>query len=163
MNASVPTRCLNKTLAERYSDPKVGRCVAIASLGDEITIPQPSTVPGGAAQATAQFIPWAQARNLTVSPSGARRTLLPWKKWAAAARTSAVHTSAAVPYRRIAMSMLPMCSMLFDAVAAVPSHAHPAASPLLRPARGDWLRHDGADELDRLRVRRIDSYRGLQP
>ena len=65
------TRCLNKTLAERYSDPKVGRCVAIASLGDEITIPQPSTVPGGAAQATAQFIPWAQARNLTVSPSGA--------------------------------------------------------------------------------------------
>ena len=67
------------------------------------------------------------------------------------------------PYRRIAMSMLPTCSMPFDPVAAVPSHAHPAASPLLRPAGGDWLRHDGADELDRLRVRRIDSHRSLQP
>ena len=107
----------------------------------QITIPQPSTVPGGAAQATAQFIPWAQARNLTVSPSGARRPLL----------------------SRVLFAMLSMCSMLFDLVAAVPSHAHPAASPLLRPAGGDWLRHDDDDELDRLRVRRIDRDRGLQP
>lgn len=45
----------------------------------------------------------------------------------------------------------------------VPVTLSPHASPLLRSARGDWLRHDGADELDGLRVRRIDRDRGLKP
>ena len=121
--------------------------MAIASLGDEITIPQPSSVPGGAAQATAQFVPWAQARNLTVSPSGARCPLL------SRARLQLVHL-------RHVFDAVRCCSMLW---LRVPVTLSPHASPLLRPARGDRLRHDGADELDGLRVRRIDRDRGLKP
>jgi hypothetical protein len=58
------TRCLQARLEKEFSDPVVGRCVAIASLGDEITIPTPESTPGGPEQATALFIPWCKARGL---------------------------------------------------------------------------------------------------
>lgn len=58
------TRCLQARLESEFSDPMVGRCVAIASLGDEITIPTPESTIGGPEQATALFIPWCKARGL---------------------------------------------------------------------------------------------------
>eukprot|EP01048_Picozoa_sp_COSAG05_P007085 COSAG05_NODE_488_length_9324_cov_10.796336_4_plen_412_part_00 len=64
------SRCLRPTLQQHFGNPAVGRCVAIASLGDEITIPQPESVPGGPAQATAEFIPWAQRQGLHPSDIG---------------------------------------------------------------------------------------------
>ena len=44
--------------------------MAVASLGDEITIPTPESVSGGTEQATAIFIPWLQQRGLTPADIG---------------------------------------------------------------------------------------------
>ena len=44
-----------------YADPKVAACVAVVSMGDEVTLPPPDNNPE---QATAAFRLWAQNRSL---------------------------------------------------------------------------------------------------
>jgi hypothetical protein len=56
------SQCLDTQLAAM--SPATKECVAVASLGDEITIPPILSVPGGAAEASILFVSWAQKKGL---------------------------------------------------------------------------------------------------